>query len=102
MKTGVQQKPLDGTGWFGKVMAGLVLGAALASGLLGVLGLLFHADAQFKTVTSQLLRWFPGPVWGLLVAFSFLFRSPRQAWLVLALLNGSVWALFFLLQGLMA
>jgi len=97
-----QQKPLDGAGWFGKVMAGLVLGAALATGLMGVLGLFFHADAQLKTVTSQLLRWFPGPVWGILAAFSFLFRSPRQAWVVLALLNGSVWALFFLLHGLMA
>ncbi len=95
-------KSLDGTGWIGKVLAGLILGAVLAIGLMGILGLLFHADAQLKTATSQILRWFPGPVWGLIVAFSFLFHTSRQAWLALAVINGVVWALFFLLHGIMA
>lgn len=97
-----QPKPLDGTGWTGKVLAGLILGATLAIGLMGILGLLFHADAELKTAASQILRWFPGPVWGLVVAFSFLFRSPRQAWLTLVLVNAGVWVLFFLLHGVMA
>ncbi len=102
MSSSTQAKPLDGTGWIGKVLAGLILGATLAIGLMGVLGLLFHADAQLKTATSQILRWFPGPAWGLVVAFSFLFRSPRQAWLALAVANAGVWGLFFLLHGITA
>lgn len=102
MRGVANSRPLDGSGWTGKVLAGLLLGAAFAVGLMGVLGLLFHADAQFKTATSQLLRWFPGPVWGMAIAFSFLFRSVRQAWLVLGVVNGIVWAAFFLLHGIMA
>ncbi|MFT8346519.1 hypothetical protein [Gluconobacter oxydans] len=93
--------PLDGRGWAGKGLAGLVLGATLATGLMGVFGLLFHADAQFRTAAAQILRWFPGPVWGVVLALSFLFRSPVRAWTTLGVLNGVVWAAYLLLRGIL-
>lgn len=92
--------PLDGRGWAGKGLAGLVLGGALAAGLMGVFGVLFHADTQFRTAAAQILRWFPGPVWGVVLALSFLFRSPVKAWTTLGVLNAVVWATYLLLRGI--
>ncbi|EHH69630.1 hypothetical protein GMO_09380 [Gluconobacter morbifer G707] len=86
----------------GKALAGLVLGATASIGLMGVAGLLFHADAAVKTPAALILRWLPGPIWGLILAFSFLFPSALRAWLGLASANIVIWGVFFFLRGVMA
>ncbi|WP_264819554.1 hypothetical protein, partial [Acetobacter tropicalis] len=82
------------------VSAAVVAGAVLTVGIMGVVGVLCHADGSPRTLSAQFLLWLVPPVWCSLLGACFLFRSGRQAWGVLAVANVLVWGLFFAIRGL--
>ncbi len=72
-------------GWFGKAVAGTVLGfilAVLASALFAWFGPGGILAGAGKT---QFNMWLVGPVWALVLSFVFMFRRTRDAWLYLGL-----------------
>lgn len=85
--------PLDGRGWAGKGLAGLVLGATLATGLW------VFSDCSFMPMPSS--GRLPRRYCAGFLALSFLFRSPVRAWTTLGVLNGVVWAAYLLLRGIL-
>lgn len=87
--------------WFFKVLAAVFPGAVLVCGLMGVVGVLCHTDGSPRSASGQYLMWMAAFIWSLLLSVCFLFRSGRQAWGVLAVANGVVWALFFLLRSVL-
>nr|WP_298796632.1 hypothetical protein [uncultured Acetobacter sp.] len=82
-------------------MAAVFPGAVLVCGLMGVVGVLCHTDGSPRSASGQYLMWMAAFIWSLLLSVCFLFRSGRQAWGVLAVANGVVWALFFLLRSVL-
>ncbi|MDN7355485.1 hypothetical protein [Acetobacter senegalensis] len=95
-------EPLSSRNWFPKVSAAVVAGGLLTFGIMGVVGLLCHSDASPRTLSAQFLLWLVALVWCVLLSVCFLFRSGRQAWVVLAGANVLVWGLFFAIRGLVS
>lgn len=98
--TAITKRPLSSRDWFGKTMAGLVLGFFLALGLAGLLRVLVNGGLPFFSARGQLSMWLMAPVWGLVLSFCFLFRSSLRAWGWLFLANLPIWGLTALLGGL--
>ncbi|MBW4329264.1 hypothetical protein KY084_00030 [Stakelama sp. CBK3Z-3] len=85
--------------WFGKASAGLVLGFVIALGVSGLVSLaLGVGDAYFST-TGQFTMWLIAPVWSLILAFCFLFRSGLRAWVLLGIVALIAWAALYVLGG---
>jgi hypothetical protein len=82
--------------WFGKTMAGLVLGYALAVALSGVIALLTPGGLGGEG-KIQFNMWMIPPLWATVLGFVFLFRDGRRAWWWLGLATvaafGLLWAL---------
>ncbi|MQP75091.1 hypothetical protein CQ393_04170 [Stenotrophomonas sp. MYb238] len=82
--------------WFGKTMAGLVLGYALAVALSGVIALLTPGGLGGEG-KIQFNMWMIPPLWATVLGFVFLFRDGRRAWSWLGLATvaafGLLWAL---------
>jgi len=94
------KRELTSRDWFGKVSAGLVLGFLLALGAGGLFKVLVGAGDTFFSTKGQIAMWLMAPVWSLVVAFCFMFRSTARAWLWLALANVVAWGALFLLGGI--
>ncbi|HEV7660899.1 MAG TPA: hypothetical protein VGO55_13755 [Allosphingosinicella sp.] len=66
--------------WLAKGLAGLILGFAIGLGLSGLLARTGPGgvEAAYKYMVAM---WAVAPVWMLVFALSFLFRSGPRAWL---------------------
>jgi len=98
--TTATKRPLSSRDWFGKTLAGLILGFFLALGLAGLLRVLANDGLPFFSARGQLSMWLMAPVWGLVLSFCFLFRSSLRAWGWLFVANLPIWGLTALLGGL--
>lgn len=82
--------------WFGKTMAGFVLGYALAVALSGVFALLTPGGLGGEG-KIQFVMWTIAPVWATVLGFVYLFRDSLRAWLWLGVATvaafGLLWAL---------
>lgn len=83
--------------WFGKTMAGLVLGYALALALSGVFALLTPGGLGGEG-KIQFVMWTIAPVWATVLGFVFLFRDSRRAWLWLGMATALAWGLLWVLK----
>ena len=72
--------------WFGKTLAGAVLGYTLALAVSGGVALLTPGGFSGEGKV-QFNMWLIAPVWMLILAPVYLFPSGRQAWGVLLGLN---------------
>ncbi|MFT4196319.1 MAG: hypothetical protein QM601_00140 [Pseudoxanthomonas sp.] len=85
------QARLSSRHWFGKTLAGTLLGYTLALALSGVIALLtpggFAGEGKL-----QFNMWMIAPIWATVLGFVFLFRSSLRAWGWLALANTLAWA----------
>lgn len=86
--------------WLGKTGAALVLGFLLALGASGLLRHLAGVGADSFAIKGQLSMWLMAPIWSLVVALVFLFRTTLRAWLWLAAANIVLWGLLVVLGGL--
>ena len=84
--------------WFGKTMAGFLLGFTLALALSGVIALLTPGGfvGQGKV---QFTMWTIAPVWATVMGFVYLFRDSLRAWGWLGAANGLAWALVWGLKA---
>ncbi|MFT3763793.1 MAG: hypothetical protein QM761_14525 [Pseudoxanthomonas sp.] len=95
--SGTRQR-LDSRHWFGKTMAGVVLGYALAVALSGVIagitpgGFAGEGKVQFN-------MWMIAPVWATVLGFVYLFRDSLRAWLWLGLANAAAWGLLWAVKA---
>ena len=83
---------LSSRDWFGKTAAAVLLGFLLAVGISGLWGWFGVGGITGGPAKMQLNMWMVPPVWALVCAFVFFFRSTRAAWGWLALMNLAVWA----------
>lgn len=88
--------------WIYKVLAALLPGTLLVCAVMGVVGVLCHADGSPRSASGQYLMWMAALLWSALLSVCFLFRSGVQAWGLLAAANGVVWGLFVLLRSVLA
>jgi len=80
-------KQLTNKGWLGKVSAAAILGFTLSIALTGLFAWFGPGAIMQGSAKIQLTMWLISPLWGLMIAFCFLFRSGRAAWGWLALAN---------------
>ena len=94
----VPRERLQSRHWFGKTMAGFVLGYALSLAFSGVLALLTPGglDGEGKI---QFVMWTIAPVWATVLGFVFLFRDSRRAWLWLGVATALAWGLLWALKA---
>ena len=87
---------LQGRHWFGKTLAGVVLGYTLSIALSGVFAWL-TPGALAGSGKIQFTMWVVAPVWATVLGFVYLFRDSLRAWLWLGLANAvafaALWAL---------
>ncbi len=86
-----QRTRLQSRHWFGKTMAGTVLGYTLALALSGVIALLTPGGLGGEG-KIQFVMWTIAPVWAGVLGFVFLFRDSLRAWLWLGAANAVAWA----------
>lgn len=74
--------------WWGKSLAGVVLGLPLCFAVVN--SLLYVTDLSNKAATGkiQLTMWFVVIVWLFLLSFIYLFRSAKLAWIWLSVACG--------------
>ena len=82
--------------WFGKTMAGVVLGFGLALALTGLFAWLGPDGIDGGGGKNQFNMWLVAPLWAGVLSFVYLFRDSTRAWLWLGLANvlvfGLLWA----------
>lgn len=86
--------------WVSKSLAGLLLGAAIAIGVSGLLTLALTATEVPPSLRNQLAMWSAMPVWMTVLGGCFLFRSGLRAWLWLGGASALFWGAFFLFRSL--
>lgn len=96
----MSRRPLTSRDWFGKSVAGLVLGFTLALGCAGLFKQAMGIRDAFFSTPGQFSMWLMSPVWALTVSLVFLFRTPLRAWLSLVAINLVVWLPVALTGGL--
>ncbi len=84
--------------WFGKTMAGVVLGYALSVALSGVIALLTPGGFAGEGKV-QFNMWMIAPLWATVLGFVFLFRDGRRAWLWLGMATLAAFGLLSLLKA---
>lgn len=94
--------PYTSKNWVFKVLAALMPGLIFTIGLTGVVGLLSHTNGSPQSASGQYLMWLTALVWSTVLSTCFLFRTGRQAWVWLSISCAVIWALFFVLRGIMA
>ncbi|MCH4092520.1 hypothetical protein [Acetobacter sp.] len=92
---------LDNREWKGKLSAGVIAGAGLALGAMGIAGLLCHTTGSPMTLSAQALLWQATFIWIVPVCACFLFPSGRRAWTGLGSSCVLVWLLFLILKNVM-
>lgn len=81
--------------WWSKSLAGVLLGLGLALALSGLFAFLGEEGVTAAN-KFQVVMWLVAPLWSLLLALCFLFRSGLRAWLWLGAANLLAWlGLFF-------
>ena len=82
--------------WFGKTMAGTVLGYTLALALSGAIAWLTPGGLQ-GSGKIQFNMWMIAPLWATVLGFVYFFRDSLRAWLWLGAANmaafAALWAL---------
>ncbi|SBV37369.1 conserved membrane hypothetical protein [uncultured Stenotrophomonas sp.] len=78
--------------WFGKTMAGVVLGFGLALALSGLFAWLGPDGIAGGGGKVQFNMWLMAPVWALVLSFVYLFRDSLRAWLWLGAANALAFA----------
>jgi hypothetical protein len=86
-RTVTSRTPLSGRHWFGKAMAGLILGFGLALAVSGLFAWFGPGGLFAGTGKTQLNMWLMSPVWVCVLAFCFMFPNSRSAWCWLGLTN---------------
>jgi hypothetical protein len=82
--------------WWLKSSAGLILGLILGFGLSGLF--MLWGPEVITSVKVQFTMWLVAPVWLLVLAFVFMFRTGLQAWLWLGGANLVVFLVFFIVS----
>ncbi|MEH8016771.1 hypothetical protein MN202_05985 [Rheinheimera muenzenbergensis] len=83
--------------WLGKTLAGIVLGLAIAFVCVGFYA--WYGPGSISSADkSQFNMWLLMPLWFGILSLVFLFRSARQAWLVLGVVTALLYCSFFLLR----
>lgn len=82
--------------WLGKTISGVVLGFTLALGLSGIFRLSGGAGQDFFSTRGQVSMWMIAPIWTLIIACVFMFRTTARAWGWLLLINIILWGGIFL------
>lgn len=82
--------------WWGRILAGTVLGFTLALAVAGV----FQWGMPPGLAKFQFVMWLVVPVWLGVLSAVFLFRDVGRAWLWLGGANVAAYALMFLLRSL--
>lgn len=81
-------------GWWSKIIAGLLLGYALAIGSSGLLHMLLAGGPP--SGNAQLIMWLVIPIWLSVLGVSVAFDRARDVWLLLIMLNGLVYGALYL------
>ena len=84
--------------WWSKVIICCVLGLTLAFAIVGLFA--WYGPGGISEINKkQFNMWMTPFIWLLIVAFGFLFRSGRSAFLWLGAANLTCWSLFVLLRS---
>ena len=81
--------------WFGKTLAGLLLGFAIALAVSGLFAWFGPGGIMGGSGKTQFNMWLIAPVWAFVLSFVFLFTSSRSAWLWLGGTAGLLTAFLF-------
>ena len=84
--------------WFGKTLAGTVLGYTLALAVSGLVALLTPGGFSGEGKV-QFNMWMIAPVWATVLGFVFLFRDSLRAWMWLGVANAVAWCAFWGLRA---
>ncbi|GBQ83322.1 hypothetical protein [Asaia krungthepensis] len=94
--------PLTTRHWLSKTLAALIPGAALALGVMVLIGHLCGSTGNPMTLSAQFLMWGAALIWVLCLSLCFLFRSGLGAWFGFGWLACLVWLANTLLAGFAA
>ncbi|QNN46938.1 hypothetical protein H9L17_01845 [Thermomonas brevis] len=81
--------------WFGKTLAGTVLGFGLALALSGLFAWLGPDGIDGGGGKVQFNMWLIAPLWAGVLSLVYLFRTPLRAWLWLGAANASAFGLLW-------
>lgn len=93
---------LESRHWFGKSMAGLVLGAGLSLALSGWFAWLGPGGIDAGAGKIQFNMWLIAPLWCGVLSFVFLFRDSLRAWLWLGAANIVAFGVLWLVRSAMS
>ncbi|AUJ71873.1 MULTISPECIES: hypothetical protein [Pseudoalteromonas] len=92
--------------WWGKTLAGVILGLALSFGIVGLFAWV-GSDGLMETLTparqswrTQFSMWMISPIWLLILSFVFMFKNSKQAVLWLGGANLVVYVILFVVRGM--
>ena len=88
--------------WFGKTVAGAVLGFGLALALSGLFAWLSPGGIDAGGGKAQFNMWLMAPIWATVLSFVYLFRDSLRAWLWLGAANVLAFAALWLVRGVMS
>lgn len=83
--------------WWGKTCIGLVLGLLLTYALVGIFAW-FGPGGLHADVKVQFTMWIISPIWLSILAFTYLFKTARQALMVLSFATIVCYGVFFFLR----
>ena len=88
--------------WFGKTVAGAVLGFGLALALSGLFAWLSLGGIDAGGGKAQFNMWLMAPLWAGVLSFAYLFRDSLRAWLWLGAANALAFAALWCVRWAMA
>ena len=88
--------------WFGKTVAGVVLGFGLALALSGLFAWLSPGGIDAVGGKAQFTMWLMAPRRAGVLSFVYLFRDSLRAWLWLGAANALAFAALWCVRGAMA
>jgi len=95
------------TQWLWKTLIGVVLGLTLSFGLVGLFAWAgpdnLHSDLSSERLLwkSQMHMWMITPLWMLIVTFSYLFKTAKEAAISLVIGNLCVFGCLFIIKDLL-
>jgi hypothetical protein len=94
------------TQWLWKTILGVVLGLTLSFGLVGLFvwagpdNLQNELSSERLLWKSQMNMWMVTPIWMLIVTFSYLFKTAKEAAISLVIGNVCVYSCLFIIKGI--
>lgn len=88
--------------WFGKSMAGLVLGFGLSLALSGLFAWVGPDGINGGGGKIQFTMWLVAPIWCGVLSFVFLFRDSLRAWCWLGAANVVAFGVLWLVRSAMS